>query len=382
MNAIRTWIHYKFTAAVFFVFAFAAVVFGAGAPCRAGMFDVDDAKEANMGKEVADEVIRQYGVVDDEAERDRLLNVSKALVKASGRPNIEYHFYIANTDMVNAFALPGGYIFVTRGLMDYIEDDDELAAVLGHELTHVALRHGVVEYKKSLRDMMVNFLLLLATRDPNVLIGAQMYQQGRYEIFGRRAEIDADKYGLEYCVKAGYDPQGDLRFMEKMLKLEQHRPALFEGYFDVHPDTADRIATIKNKLKEMNISADLNSGDKFQSRVFAREDCIEAKCKAIIMCGENEVISITDTGGYNSAYDRAQDATLAFNSMLDNGVKVYDIKTMPAGDDPGVFIKDQLIVKSLDGDAAAAGVSKQQLADDWVRKIKNMIWSGLLKDGY
>jgi hypothetical protein len=303
-------------------------------------------------------------------------------VRAGGRSDLKYHFYIVNTDMVNAFALPGGYVFVTRGLMNFIENDDELAAVLGHELAHVARRHSVVEYKKSMKAMLANFLILLLTRDPNLVIASEMYQQGRTEMWGRHAEIEADTYGTEYVVSAGYDPSALMNFFNKLDRLEQHSPPIFEGYFDVHPPTKDRIRIVKDYLKKMNISVAPVEENPVRARVFASEDCKDAdgRCDGVVMSSSLELMRLTDPGKNRSAYERSQEIALVLNSMLDAGVRIYDVKVVASDEGPGLWIKETLLVRVLPGDAEASGMLASSLAAAWEQKLKNFIWSENIKD--
>ena len=347
------------------------------------MFDIDEVKETEIGEEVAKAIIREYGLIKDHAELDRLMGVTRALVKVCGRPELEYNFYILNTDMVNAFALPGGYIFVTRGLMDEIDDDDELAAVLGHELVHVALRHSVVSYKRGMKNMIINLLVLALTREPAALMASEMIQQGREEMWGRQAEIDADIYGTEYVVRAGYDPAAMLRFFEKMNRLEMKRAPIYEGYFDVHPPTEKRIEIVKKHLKEMNLDVPESTGYKVQARVYAREKCNEQdECMGLVMNGSLPLMELAAPGDSATVYERARETAVVLNRLLDLAPNIYDIKSLPAGDDPAIWILDRLAVRVLPQDAAAAGIAPDALANQWKENLKNFIWSDIIKDDY
>lgn len=356
------------------------VIFAAAAPAHAGFLDVNETEEVELGEDVARSIIAAYGLVEDEAEVDRLLSVSAPIILVSGRPSLEYHFYIVDTEMVNAFAVPGGYIFVTRGLMDYIEDDDELAAVISHELVHIAMRHGAIMYKKNMKNMLTSFLLLLLTQDPNLLVAKQMYEQGRAEMWGRQAETDADRFGVIYAVNAGYDPAGMIRFFEKMERLERHQAPLFEGYFDVHPHTMDRIEIIHKALREINVDVAMTAGYNVQSRTYAKEDCGGAACIGVIMSGEIELMRIADPDRGASAYERAGDIATRLNALFDGGVHIYDVKVRDSGGAPGVWLDREPVAAVLPGDAALAGVSQQQLADRWAAAVKNFIWIEHIKD--
>ena len=361
-----------------------ALALGAAAPhARAGMFDVDEAKEGEIGEDVAQSIIRAYGLYEDQAEMDRLLGVTRELVKVSGRPHLEYHFYILDTELVNAFALPGGYIFVTRGLMDEIDDDDELAAVIGHELVHVAMRHSVQMYKRGMKNMIINRLVLALTREPAAVMASEMIQQGRAEMWGRQAEIDADTYGTEYVVHAGYDPEAMMRFFEKMHRLEMKRAPIYEGYFDVHPPTENRIEIVKDHLHDMNLDVPENAGYKVQARVYAREKCPEqGPCTGVVMNANVPLLELAAAGDSASAFDRARKIALVLNRLLDRAPNIYDVSAAYAGDTPAVWILDQLVARALPEDARLAGTDSDALARQWKENLKSFIWSDIVNDDF
>jgi predicted Zn-dependent protease len=361
----------------------AAVLLHFSAPAVCGMFDVDEDKETVIGEDVAQSIIRAYGVVEDRAELDRLLGVTRELVKVSGRPHLDYHFYILDTDLVNAFALPGGYIFVTRGLMNEIDDDDELAAVVGHELVHVAMKHSIQMYKRGMKNMVINLLVLALTREPAAVIASEMIQQGRSEIWGRQAEIDADTFGAEYVVKAGYDPAAMMRFFEKMHRLEMKHAPIYEGYFDVHPPTEERIEIVRGRLDEMQLDVPDAAGYKVQARVYATEQCDEHEdCIGIIVNANVSLMQIADPGDSASAYERSRQMALILNRLLDKAPNIYDVKMAYLGEDPAVWVLGELVAPVLPLDAEHAGIDADALAIQWKETIKNFIWSDIVTDDF
>lgn len=373
----------KFLRPLVYILFFCAACFLYVVPAAGGMFDMDEIKETDLGEDVAKAIIRAYGITNDQAEMDRLLGVTRELVKVSGRPHLEYHFYILDTDLVNAFALPGGYIFVTRGLMDEIENDDELAAVVGHELVHVALKHSVQMYKRGMKNMVVNLLVLALTREPAAVMASEMIQQGRSEMWGRQAEIDADIYGTEYVVKAGYDPAAMMSFFEKMNRLEMKRAPMYEGYFDVHPPTGDRIKIVKTHLESMQLDVPEAAGYKVQARVYATEKCgDDGSCIGVILNSSKPLMQIADKGDSASPYERSRQIALVMNTLLDRAPNIYDVSQAYLGDDPAVWILGELVTPVLPGDARLAGVDAADLATQWKESIKNFIWSDAVTDGF
>lgn len=346
------------------------------------MFDVSEDKEIRIGEEAARTLVSEYGVVTSEAEINRLKGITDFLVLASGRPELEYHFYIIDTDFINAFALPGGYIFITRGLMDFIDDDDELASVVAHELVHVANRHGVVMYKKNLKQMVMNFIILAITRDPNAIIANDMYQQSRMDIFGRTAEVEADQIGLRYMIDAGYNPHAMLKFMDKMKREGTHHPNLLEDYFDFHPPMDERKSLISAEYKKLGIGDPAITGDGITERIIVHEICDDAgNCSSSLYGGDFEIMKIGDAGGLKNTYERARAISISINDLLDKNIRMYELKKKKEGKYWAIWARNILIVKALPGDVDSnAAASDEALADAWTENIRKFLWKDFIKE--
>ncbi len=349
----------------------------------ANMLDVSEDKEIRMGKEAAEQVINFYGVVDNPAELARLHGIVDHIIEVSERSNIEYHFYIVNTKVVNAFALPGGYIFVTRGLMDFVDDDDELAAVVSHEIVHVAHRHGVSLYKKSLKNMMLNFLLLVLTRDPNVVVASQMVQQSKVDIFGRGAEIEADTYGIRYMKKAGYNPLAMLKFFKKLERQSTHYPNLLADYFDFHPPMDKRQKIVRNEYKKLGIETPPEIPENvITERVIVHETCgDDGKCTAQLTGRKKPIMTLADSGAESSEYARAKNISSVLNSLFEEGVRMYEFKKRRAGGVWSLWVRNIKIVEVLPADIEASErKTPEELLDQWTDNLKKFLWNDFVED--
>lgn len=352
-------------------------------PARAGLLDVDQGKEVSIGESTAKEIIAAYGEVDDPAEVDRLKSISTALIAASGRPELPYRFAILRTDIINAMALPGGYVLVTQGLMDFVRDDDELAAVLAHEIVHVSLKHGVTMYKQSMRGMFMNFLLLVLTRSPEAVIAGDMINENKMTLYGRKAEMEADKFSIDYLEKAGYDPNAMVRFLEKMKRYEMRRPALFEDYFDTHPPTEERIQLVKNHFKDLHLTPVEEDSDSVSTRLLAQEKC-EPKdngrvCYGLVVDGEREVMRFGDRAGFLSPYERARAAASALNSEFEKGVSIYEVKTRAAGSTWSLMVRGRRVADVLPGDVMSVDSDPEKVAASWQASIRLFLWTDYVK---
>jgi len=347
------------------------------------MLDVSDGREERLGKESAEQIIRYYGLVDNIAVTERVENVGKNIAGVCGRQEIEYHFYVLDTSLVNAFALPGGYIFVTRGILDIIDDDDELASILGHEVTHVARKHGITLYKKSIKNAMWNFLLLVLTQDPQAVIAGQMVEQGRTDVFGRKAEIEADRIGLEYMYNAGYEPVAFMSFMKKLERQETHRPGLLEDYYDFHPPMDLRQQLIVENFERLGLEPPEGLKYKISARLVAGEICSAQgdSCYGTIKGSMGELIKLADGGMQGSPYARARKTVDLLNKLLDKKIGLYEVRKKEANGTSELVVRNTTVVKALPEDVEAnhAG-SSSELVDQWINNIKQFLWNDFLKE--
>jgi len=353
------------------------------APARAGFLDLDEVKEVKLGKEAAEAVIKYYGLTGDAAEARRVSAIGREVVKICDRTGIEYHFYVIDSDMINAFALPGGYIFMTSGLMDFVDDDDELASVIAHEVTHIAKKHGVVMYKKSMKDAMVNFLILVLTRDPNAIVAGQMMQQSRADIYGRSAEIEADRFGLEYAYKAGYDPAGFMRFIMKLQRYETHSPDMLYDYYDSHPPMELRIELIAENFRRLGLEPPKGLNYEIAGRLIAMEVCEEngKKCYGAIKGPQGELLRIGDAGEQGSPYLRARRIVAALNRLFAAKVGIYEVKKISDAGGAGLIARNTVIARALKGDVDVNNAeSEDALADMWLNNLKKFLWNDFLKE--
>jgi predicted Zn-dependent protease len=213
---------------------------------------VSERREEEIGRAMAAQVNTQLPLVRDPILNAYLTSVGRILASVSERPKLGYHFFIINSAVVNAFALPGGYVYVTRGLIDETRSADELAAVLAHEIGHVAARHGVQKLERYMRTgSVVDFLYsLILGGEPTIL------QQNSLRMAGvlwsashsRKDEEKADRLAVRYLVRAGIDPNAMVSILEKLLREEQGGQAPVAEWFSSHPLTATRIDEAKQEI--------------------------------------------------------------------------------------------------------------------------------------
>ena len=230
---------------------FAVLLALAAAGCK-GPRLISTEQEISIGRDVAENVRAEYGVVRDPAKNSRVTAMGRRLVAVCSRPDLPYSFEILDTDIVNAFAVMGGPVFVTNGLLDAAgSDDGQVASVLGHEIAHITQRHGVRQLEKAMGLAMV-IELLTSGKSSDVqkvtTVATQLLMQG----WSRDDEKEADVVGIDYAVAAGFDGWGLVRFLE-MLRSEHGNQSKFEVFFSSHPSYENRIERISQHLREKRV---------------------------------------------------------------------------------------------------------------------------------
>lgn len=228
------------------VFVF-CLLFSIQPPAEAGLISKE--QEIQMGRDTAMQLEAQYGVVQDSALQERVNRIGQSLVKVCGRQDLEYSFKVLNSNDVNALACPGGFIYVFKGLIDYMPTDAELAGVLGHEIGHVTEKHTVHQIEKQ----MLTTLVLLAVTKGEGLGLVQMAQQALFAGYSRTDERGADKEGFYNTVKAGYNPYSMIITLNKLDDLSKQQGNPGYGLFSSHPEPEERLKRIMKLIDKMDI---------------------------------------------------------------------------------------------------------------------------------
>ena len=208
------------------------------------------AEEARIGAEQNPEVVKEFGgVYSDQALDGYVAGIGQRLALASEQPAMRWTFTVLNNDLVNAFSLPGGYVYVTRGLMALAENEAELAGVMAHEIGHVTARHVAERYTQAQLANVGLFGLGVLTGSQGVASGGGAIAAAALQSFSRDQEFEADSLGVRYLIRAGYDPNAMASFLRK-LEAESALEARLAGrdgapdetdIMSTHPRTSDRV---------------------------------------------------------------------------------------------------------------------------------------------
>lgn len=222
-------------------------------------------EEVKIGREVAANVIAQFGLVEDEAINDYVNLVGLTVARVVPRQDIVYRFAILNSDIVNAFAVPGGFIFVSKGLINLLEDESQLAGVLGHEIAHVTQRHAVKEIQKSkiAQAAIPNYVKASAKQAEWMSQVTDLAIQMLWKGYAREDELESDRLGVEYARIAGYDAHSFIEVLEMIKSRAQNSNQNKEVKFllSTHPKPEDRILVATERVHALS-----TGGEKLQER--------------------------------------------------------------------------------------------------------------------
>ncbi len=313
---------------------------------------ITEDNEVRLGRENAEENDKQVKLVTDAALVERVNRIGQEIAAVANKTPVEalwgssqlkpfhYSFKIVDDKDVNAYSLPGGFIYVNKGLLDYVRSDDELAGVLAHEVSHAAHHHMVKllrEQGKIDRAMLPLKLLamglLVAGRGGNaeaaqhLFLGTQLYSIARVNSYGVEAEKDADHSGMILLTHTHFNPVGLYSFMIREATDERNRAKADLGIFRTHPPGEERVEAAKQFLEEHNIPILLSAVDPTLRLVvttvkgggFQGTDLAEVRMREVLLCR-------VAGGDGQTAEQHARQVALRLNGLIDTQLQPFEIR--------------------------------------------------------
>ncbi|UCF82278.1 MAG: M48 family metalloprotease [Desulfobacteraceae bacterium] len=210
---------------------------------------LSESQEIELGRKTDGQVVRQYGLYEDEKFTEYLNGFCRRLGKLSHRPNLNYQFKIVDTATVNAFAVPGGYIYFTRGILAHLNNEAEVVGVIGHEMGHITARHSAQQYTRAQFAQVGLGLGMILSETVRSFGDLAQFGVGMLFLrFSRDNERQADDLGVEYASKAGYDASQMANFFDTLERMhaKSDRSGL-PDWFSTHPNPIDRQATVRKR---------------------------------------------------------------------------------------------------------------------------------------
>ncbi len=215
---------------------------------------VSTQQEIQMGQQYAAQINRQLPIIDDPAIHRYLNQLGDRIQRQPGNRDIPYTFYLVNTNEMNAFAIPGGYVYINRGIVENSDNMAELAGVVAHEIGHVEARHSIklMEQAQAAQVGATVASVLLGVQPSSVAgaainVGAQAYLAQH----SRQDESEADAIAVQLLPEAGIDPNGLVTLFKKLLAQREQSPSTLEQWFSTHPLTEDRIAHVRDLIRAL-----------------------------------------------------------------------------------------------------------------------------------
>jgi predicted Zn-dependent protease len=218
---------------------------------------MSEEQELQIGQEQDVQTRREMGVYADDSLQQYVTSVGQRLAQVSERPNLPWHFTVVDVPAVNAFALPGGYIYITRGILPFLQDESQLACVLGHEIGHVTARHAAEQYSRATGAQLG--LILGSVFVPG---GAELAQAGGSGLgllflkYGRDDEAQADQLGVRYAARAGWDPDGMPQMLMTLGRIEEASDNKgVPNWLSTHPVASDRVERVQAAVQSAEAGA-------------------------------------------------------------------------------------------------------------------------------
>jgi len=217
---------------------------------------IGESEERDIGAKMAAQIRTEKRIFSDRTVTDYVNRTGQHIARLSDRPNIPYQFTVIEDKTPNAFAVPGGYIYVHTGLLRILDNQAQLAGVLAHETSHIVARHSVKLMQESLGFQILSTLVFGGSSQATqtaVNLGLALVLRG----YSRDAEAEADNYGTLYMARAGFNPEGMAQVMDKLAALSSSGDGFWENLASDHPPAAKRAAAVRAEIKAKGLDAGL-----------------------------------------------------------------------------------------------------------------------------
>ena len=224
-----------------------------------------DAEEQQIGKAFAEQHAREVKFYTDPVVTNYINNLGQTLVRHSKRSNIPYTFKVVDTNDINAYAVPGGYIYLNLGLIRAVQTESELAFVIGHEIGHIVGQHSMKRLTQAYGIEILKQIVLDEDSSEAKKLIADILAAGWLFKYSRDNERESDVYGVQNVYDVGIAPEGGIRFFETLQKLQRREPSKLEQLLSTHPVHSERIANVRKQINGLPRKSGLrNDSSRFQ----------------------------------------------------------------------------------------------------------------------
>ena len=328
--------------------------------------------EQKLGKKLSEDIEKKYEVIEDLHQNSLITEIGNKLAEASEMKEMKFHFRILKEDGPNAFSIPGGYIYVTYDLFDYVQSDNELAGILAHEIAHIVHNHALEQTRDNTKYSLLTILAVLLTREPDVAVLGKLTTITFLNQYRREYEEEADLTATDLMIKTGYNPVGFLTFLERLYTREMFKPELNLGIFQTHPETENRVNYVKDMLIEKGIDIDRR----------ATTDYLEVSSKYILKDSfYTGIISIDDIPVLTLTFPNRDEIFLKMietSQNLDRFLRIdlipYEINVSVEGSKSTLLIRNNRIISLDDSEIVYLGKTAEEVLQETKDKIRQALW--------
>jgi len=329
-------------------------------------------KEQKLGKKLSENIEKKHEVIEDPQKNLLIKQIGNKLAKVSELKEMNYHFKILNIEGPNAFSIPGGYIYVTHDLFDYVQSDDELAGILAHEIAHVIHNHALKQTRDNTKFTLLTILGALLTGEPNVAVLGKLTTITFLNQYSREYEEEADLTAINLLIKAGYNSVGFLTFLERLYTREMFKPEVNLGIFQTHPETENRINYVRNKLIEKGIDIDRRVTTDYL-KVVIKYTYEESFCNAAIYIDNTTILNLTFPIGHE-LYTKTVETAKNLDKFLSIDLASYEINILVKGTTSTLLIRNNKIISLDDSETIYLKKTAEEVLQETKNKIKQVLW--------
>lgn len=325
--------------------------------------------EARIGRQAIEEVKKEYKVYDDPEQLKRIQTIVDSLKAVSPRPEVNYQIFLLDTTEENAFSLPGGYICVTKQLLNNVQSDHELAGVLAHEMAHNCTYDALEEAQKAQQvtlPVLAAVVATIVTGKSSDTVGST-YLAGMYvarsvlSTYSVQVEARADRNAVEFMVKSGvWNPVGLLTFMEHLAVEERTRPPVTLGVFKTHPFSTDRVAAIADLIRAAGLDLNRRAVTRWDPPVVS-EGKLGDRNVQVLSLWKQTVLSYDYAPPGTDLAGRGAEMVKALTEALAAGAESYEFYQEQRQGQVVVTARDQLILTLYPQDAELNGTTLEDL---------------------
>lgn len=327
--------------------------------------------EKKIGKQAADQVESEYDRYEDEEAQAMLDEMVAEITAASDRPEVEYDVRLLDTDMVNAFSLPGGIIYVTKGLLDEAGSEHEIAGVLAHEIAHNCTYDALRQAERN-EDMfttnvaaLIASILLGAPSDmvSTVMVAGEYVRRGILGGYSIRMETAADENAVKYILDTSYNPVGLVTFMERLAAEYRSKPQFELGFLQTHPEAPDRVKALRKLLQDAGVDLNRRAATSWQKPVAEEVEEEDGTYIRVALRGY-EIFRVGSSGpDHDTPMARAEAIASRLTDAMAEGLQSYEVRIGEHEGNPVLAADGTVVLTVYPEDAEALGQEQREIAE-------------------